>query len=118
MNGQIVFQVPLVPPSVNHYVKHTRNGKHYTTAESRSFKDAVALYARGQHIEEGPYKVQISLLLGKSQRLDIDNGLKVSLDALVFAGVIDSDANVKELHIFMGRDWKNPKTVFIVERIE
>lgn len=107
------FVVPLVPPTVNHYVKHTRSGRHYITPAATAFKEAVALCSRGQQVEGSEYEVTIGIILGKGVRGDIDNFLKVSLDALVFAGVISSDARVTRLIVSKGRA-ANPETRFCV----
>jgi Holliday junction resolvase RusA-like endonuclease len=104
------FTVPLVPPSVNHYVKHTRKGRHYVTAEARAFKEAVAIFARGNSVAAETYAVGIGIFLGKRMRGDLDNFLKVTLDALVSARVIHSDAAITSLSISKARDAQNPRT--------
>jgi Holliday junction resolvase RusA-like endonuclease len=93
------INVPLLVPSVNHYVKHTRAGVHFKTKEAIAFRDAVYFKSRGQAVEAEEYDVTITLVLGKKVRLDIDNSAKLALDSLVYAGVIHSDAAVMELHI-------------------
>jgi crossover junction endodeoxyribonuclease RusA len=103
------FTVPLIPPSVNHYVKHTRNGRHYVTAEAKAFKEAVAIFAKGR-VEADEYLVVSIVWLGAGQRGDVDNFPKVVLDALVDAGVIHSDAAVREIRFRKERDPKNPRT--------
>lgn len=113
--------VPLVPPSVNSYVRHARNGRHYVTVEARAFKEAVAVYARGRtaipesattlaKIGRVRYHVHIRVMLAAKQRLDCDNAVKVPMDALVDCGVIHSDAAVTTLSVSMGRDAANPRT--------
>src|SRR5579885_1867509 len=58
--GQIAaITVPLVAPSCNHYVKHTRKGRHYVTSEATAFKEALRLYARRQTVRGKAYKVEI-----------------------------------------------------------
>jgi crossover junction endodeoxyribonuclease RusA len=105
---EVFFMIPLVPPSVNHYVKHTRTGIHYVTAEAKSFKEAVWVCCR----EKMPNAnwIEIAVYLGKGQKLDVDNGNKVILDGLKEAGVIKSDASLKHLTIDLHRDWKAPRT--------
>jgi Holliday junction resolvase RusA-like endonuclease len=63
------------------------------------------------------YHVRINVMLGKGQRLDIDNGLKVCLDALKDCGAIHSDAAVTALSVSMGRDAENPRTEIEVEAL-
>jgi Holliday junction resolvase RusA-like endonuclease len=54
MSADVEICVSLVPPSVNRYVRHTRSGRHYVTAEALAFKEAVGLFARGARLR---YKV-------------------------------------------------------------
>src|SRR5271163_3384567 len=73
MTDVIEIIVPLIPPSLNHYVKHTRRGHHYVTNEAKAFKAAVGLFAKGQRIRLESYYIEIWLNLGKGHRLDLDN---------------------------------------------
>lgn len=118
--------VPLVPPSVNSYVRHTRGGQHYKRPEVQAFKDAVSImFLEGQqrnsyHLatitdRAVRYHVDLKIMLAGKQRLDIDNGLKVVLDALKDCGAIHSDAAVHRLSVSMGRDADFPRTEIEVE---
>lgn len=93
---ELVIEIPGVPPSVNSYVRHARGG-HYVTAAAERFKADLALLAAGRRVAGDEYEVWITVTLGKWQRGDIDNFSKVSLDGLVEAGVIRSDAAVTTL---------------------
>lgn len=115
---RVSFTVPLVPPSVNHYVKHTRSGRHYVTKEAKAFKEAVAIFARGKSAIAKRYEVEIAIFLAKRQRGDGDNFAKCVLDSLVSAGVIHSDAAVKKVSITKDRDWKNPRTEITITESE
>lgn len=110
----ISFTVPLIPPSANHYVKHTRKGKHYVTAKAKAFKEAVAIFGKDAHLSHKRYQVDIHLYLPKGMRGDIDNFAKVTLDSLVSAGIIDSDAGIEALHMHKFRDPNNPRTEITV----
>jgi crossover junction endodeoxyribonuclease RusA len=111
--------IPLTPPSTNHYVKHTRNGRHYVTKEAAAFKNAVALFARGELVEGKQFSVSSRIYLGKGERLDADNSQKCLIDSLQEAGVFGhkSDASVKELHVYIERDADNPRTEVEVKAI-
>ena len=113
------FTVPLVPPTVNHYVKHTRKGAHYLTDEAKAFKDAVAIYARGKSIDDDAKRVQvaISIYLGKGMKGDIDNYPKCVLDGLKGC-VLKSDAMVKCLVVTLERDAANPRTMIELWRLD
>lgn len=113
MDGLAII-VPLVPPSVNHYVKHTRAGRHYVTAEGRAYKEAVALFARGQSLRAKRYELEAAIYLGHGQRGDGDNFWKVIADGLVEAGVIHSDAAVSDWILRKRRDRRNPRTEITV----
>ena len=110
LDPPVAIVVPLVAPSVNHYIKHTRSGRHYPSAEGLAFKEAIALCARGQRIRGKTYGCEIYVMLGARQKGDIDNFPKCILDGLVDAGVIDSDAKIEVLCIHKKRDIKNPRT--------
>jgi crossover junction endodeoxyribonuclease RusA len=117
---RVSFTVPLVPPSVNHYVKHTRSGRHYVTAEAKAFKSAVSIFAakhRGSQ-DSSECLVEINVYLGRGARGDVDNFAKVCLDGLVEAGVLRSDSEVQKLTLAKFRDWQNPRTEFVVTECE
>jgi crossover junction endodeoxyribonuclease RusA len=113
----LTITVPLVPPSVNHYVKHTRTGRHYVTAEGRAYKQAVAIFARGQSLRAKRYELEAVIHLGHGQRGDGDNFWKVIADGLVEAGVIHSDAAVSDWILRKRRDRNNPRTEITVRGI-
>lgn len=119
MGDSISFTVPLLPVSVNHYAKHTRSGRHYVTPEAKAFKDAVALFARGKKVDAETYRVTIELFYAKGVRGDLDNRSKVTLDALVDAGVIRSDAAIFELNMKKHHDRNAPhsRTFITVEAL-
>lgn len=110
----VAFYVPLVPPGVNHYARHTRAGAHYQTGEAKAFKEAVAVLARGRGVRFESYAVCIAVYLAKGQRLDCDGGLKVTIDALEAAGVIDTDARVGLLVAVKGRRPEMPGVELMV----
>jgi Holliday junction resolvase RusA-like endonuclease len=122
----INFTVPLVPPSVNHYVKHTRMGKHYMTGEAKAFKNAVELFGNqavrkileesvDATISSGAYGVVVTVFLGAGQRGDVDNFAKVVLDGL--KPFVGSDDKIIDLHIYKRRDRSNPRTEITVKAL-
>lgn len=112
----ISFMVPAIPPSANHYKMPRGRGRFgmYVTEEAKKFKSDVALCSKGIQIRWRHYGVQIDIYLGKKQKGDLDNFSKVTLDSLVFAGVIDSDAKITDLRMTKSRDISNPRTVISV----
>lgn len=110
--------IPMVPPSVNHYVKHFRNGAHVVQPAAKSFKYAVAMLSKDcEHFtgKKTTYTVTLGIFLGPKQKGDIDNFPKVVLDSLKDAGIIHTDAAVKHLHVSLARDHDNPRTEIEVE---
>lgn len=122
----IEFTVPFVPPSVNHYAKHTRAGRHYQTDEATSFKAEVVRFSRGETVQGKRFRVTLLIRLGKKQRGDVDNFPKLCLDGLADAGVFRnpkgdrlSDAHIKDLRVVVD-DWTRPEqgcTQFEVEAL-
>ena len=136
MENVVSFTVPyLTPPSVNHHTRPCkyvgRDGLLHTgrklTPEAKAFKLAVAIFARGRTVapvtnserSKVRYSVIADVYLGKAQRLDADNCGKLLLDGLQDAGVIHSDAFVEDFRVRPHKDDReNPRTEFIVSRIE
>lgn len=126
MSERLQFAVPLVPPSVNHYVKHFRNGGHVKTGEAQAFKDAVALYARHDYCEGKEFAVAIRVILGRGDRGDVDNFPKLVLDGLADCGAFQSskgnplsDAHVRDLRVIVDRKSRPARgsTAIIVEAL-
>lgn len=115
---QVYIKVPLVAPTVNMYVRHTRKGRHYVTAEAQAFKDALIIYARQQNatnrLGDGPYELEATVYLGKGGKGDGDNFWKCIADGLKEAQVIRSDAAVTDWIMHVRRDWAAPRTEIIV----
>jgi Holliday junction resolvase RusA-like endonuclease len=130
----IVFTVPyLTPPSVNHIYQdcyytgrdgYGHRGKKISP-EAKAFKDAVCIFARRRTVapisskdrKKARYRVEVHIYLGRNQRLDADNGGKVAIDALTYAGVIHSDTSVEVTLIPHKDERDNPRTEYIVERL-
>lgn len=129
----IILDVPLAPPSVNHYKKpitlRTSNGPRLSfarTPEAEAFRDAVAIFARGQTLTPATkterdkirYSLIVTVFLGRGDRGDGDNNWKCIADSLTNAGVIHSDARVPRWHIEVEDrfrdDPNNPRTLICV----
>ena len=107
----VFFVMPMVPPSVNHYVKHTRTGRRYVTGEATAFKQALAAFNHGDFVQGKAFSVQIDVILGKGDRGDVDNFPKLCLDGLADAGAFRdlkgktlSDAYVTKLCVKVDRN--------------
>lgn len=115
MSQEVKFTVPLVPPSVNHYKMRTNRGVTFVGKEAKAFKQAVAIFSRGQQLEAEAYEVSAVFYLGHGQRGDLDNLLKCTLDGLAESRVIRTDAAVMRLTAEKSRDKENPRTEITVK---
>jgi len=107
---ELTITVPGTPVSVNHYVKHARNGRHYVVKEAKAFKSSVGLLLAGRSITASEYSLEVWIFLGHGQRGDGDNFWKIIADALVEAKAIHSDAAVVDWVLHKRRDRANPRT--------
>lgn len=107
---ELSLTIPLTPPSVNRYVRHTRKGVHYVSKEAVAFKQAVAVIARGRKLEGQFYQLDVHIFYGKGERGDLDNRMKLISDGLEEAGVIHSDSAITALSMRKHRDPENPRT--------
>lgn len=109
---RISFGVPMCPPSVNHYVKHFRNGRHAKTKEALTWEQEFALVVReelgGRFVIAKQFAVTLDICLGPKMRLDVDNGCKCALDAIAVNGLMRnikgerlSDSHVKKLTVMI-----------------
>lgn len=109
------FTLPF-PPSVNNYLRTTRQGRVYLTEEAKAYKQGAMMRALTQGVRpflEGD--VSISLAFFRPRRTgDIDNGLKVLFDALNRVAWKD-DRQVGELYAIRFEDPANPRVEISVE---
>jgi Holliday junction resolvase RusA-like endonuclease len=108
MSAMVVLTIPLLPPSVNHYVKHPAAGVHVKSKEAKAFEQAFPIFSRGQFVvsQSGRFRVGLTYWPGPGGRGDVDNFNKVPLDCCAKAGMFRdakgrelSDAWVKELEV-------------------
>ena len=124
---KIQFSIPLLPPSVNHYVVHG-GGFHRKTAEAKGWESAFPLFSRQQFVVGSAFAVTVWIYFGPKDRGDIDNFSKLILDCIAKSGMLVdekgnrlSDAKVIELHTFLrsGKEDRKlgPKTEIMIESI-
>lgn len=134
----ISFTVPhLNPPSTNHLWEpcmytgrdgYRHRGRKLSKA-AKAWVEAVAIFARGCTVapateaerRKARYGVRVDVYLPRRGRGDFDNFFKASLDSLVKAGVIHSDACVdgEESKCVVHRDQRdNPRTEYTVTLLE
>lgn len=98
-----------IPPSANKYWKYT--GKRVITSpEAATYKNAVQMLVR-RDVITGPVAVNVSVFR-PAKRGDLDNYLKVLLDAL--QGVLyQNDDQITEIHAFRYDDPDNPRVELV-----
>lgn len=104
MPQEIWFVVPMTPVGFNHYVRHTRTGRHYVSKEAKVFKEFVWVHCGRRQMRARAYQVEATVYLDKKQKGDADGFWKLILDGLVYAGVIDTDAKVSDIILRKRRD--------------
>lgn len=114
----LIFAVPLLPPSVNHY----KVGRFYNSGETRAFIDAVCIFSRKTPVIGEFYQVDIRYFLPQPQflRWDTNNFWKVAIDALATAGVIRDDRYVIDEHARKEStaDPRDARTLYCVTGVE
>lgn len=79
------------PPTVNHYWKHTRQGRHYISEAGRTFKKIATEACRQFDPILGPVEIKIKIYFPDDRPRDLDNLPKGIFDSLVGAGLIQDD---------------------------
>jgi crossover junction endodeoxyribonuclease RusA len=106
--SEITMTLP-IPPSANKYWVYTGR-RVVTSPEAKAYKQAVRLLAP-RHIIEGRVAVNVSVFR-PAKRGDLDNYLKVMLDAL--EGVLyHNDKQITEIHAFRYDDKENPRVELV-----
>lgn len=107
------------PPSANRYWRKTKFGRIYVSDEAKQFRRSAGLIARAAGIREVSGEVAVTLKFFRPDlRGDIDNRVKVCLDALNGIAWAD-DKQVGALNCTRDLDRKNPRVeVEIVARCE
>ncbi len=116
MTDQYEFDIP-VPPSANNYWR-VANNRIVVTTEARNYKQQI-FYQLSRKIDEplrGDIAVNVTVFRPQ-KRGDLDNFLKIMLDAL--QGIIYlNDSQVVEIHAFRDDDKYNPHVRVLVYEVE
>lgn len=110
------FRLPY-PPSVNNYLRFTTKGYAYLTADAKKYKQSAKLRALTQGVEpikEGEVVMHLTVFR-PAKRGDIDNVLKVLLDALNGVAYTD-DKQIGELQIARFDDPSDPRVEIWISR--
>ncbi len=87
-----------VPQSVNSNTLPTAQGGRVLTDEHRAWRSAVAFAVYQAKAPKLTGRLTVFIRVN-APRIDIDNIVKPTLDALQRAGAIDNDRNVDDLHV-------------------
>lgn len=91
MNEQVKIIIPMLPPSVNHYVKHVvvrGQQRHIKTPQTEAWERDFGLFVRGQYVMGKTFAVTLRFRMGEGDGFDVDNLNKCTLDCAAKAGVI------------------------------
>jgi crossover junction endodeoxyribonuclease RusA len=106
-----------LPPSINATYKTNRKGGFYKSQEAKDWTEACQWEVR-KHYKHSPLTSQIYLGIDFMQKMnrDIDNGLKLIIDALQGL-VYDNDRQVVHLNVRKFEEKENPRVEIQVEEI-
>lgn len=121
--------IPMLPPTVNHYVSHKANGAHVKSPAAKAWERDFPLFSRGAYVVGNRFQIEITYTFGPHNRGDIDNFNKLVLDCCAKSGMMRnakmaelSDAWIKRMVINIrdsAEDRKNgPETHIELEAIE
>ena len=102
IDKNIFLELPL-PPTINSYWGFSGH-RRFLTLTAREFKTAVAHAVSLQKVRFGDAKLEMTVTINFRDRriADISNRIKALEDALVQAGLMDDDSQIKVLHVYEG----------------
>jgi Holliday junction resolvase RusA-like endonuclease len=134
---RLAFSIPLLPPSVNHYVTHTPYQDRETgtakvyrqkSAEAKAWERDFGMFARDLYVvsQSGRFAVRLDFTPGPGESGDVDNYNKLPIDCCAKRGMLrdgkgkpKSDAWVKHLDIWIHDSPKEratgPRTEIVIE---
>ena len=111
------FELP-IPPSANRYWRNYR-GNMVVSSEAKHYKESAGWLAKAAGVRE-PFKKPVSVAITvyrPERRGDLDNRLKVLLDALNGVAWTD-DSQVVEIHAYRHESPKDGRVEVIVKEVE
>ena len=117
---KFLCEIPGSPVSKER-ARQGRNGRFYTPSKTRNAEAVVVAYVRqcnpGLQVDEvSLFRVNVVFHTATRRRRDIDNMLKLLLDAL--NGVVwHDDSQVRDVSMKLEQNSDNPRTVFSVFKI-
>ena len=105
MSEVVIITIPLLPPSVNAYVRHYTTGRHHLTPEASGFRNDLCLIARtAKRLDPSVQRFDVEIRVYLAPRNwvcvpDVDNLPKLILDALKLAGVFPDDRYISDMAV-------------------
>jgi len=98
----IFLELPL-PPTINSYWGFSGH-RRFLTAKAVQFKANVAHAVSQQKVRFGDAKLEMTVTINfRDKRVqDLDNRCKPLFDALVQAGLMNDDSQIKVFHVYEG----------------
>lgn len=114
LDAMIRLELPF-PPTANLYWRVFR-GRPVKSAEARAYQLRAKTIAISQRIRPIPDLVSLSVTLFRpSRRLDLDNGLKIVIDAM--NGIAwNDDSQIVEIHALRLDDPSNPRILMLIDK--
>lgn len=102
--ADLVITIPLLPPSVNHYVFHGNTRRHHLSRDAAKFRDDLCLISKGKRAiaQSNRFDVEIRVyyVMRPWQHVpDVDNLPKLVLDGLKAARVFPDDRFISDLQV-------------------
>ena len=106
-----IFEFPLAPTINSYYGFHGH--RRYMTEKGKQFKSEVAHIVSQQPIKFGKSLVVMTVKIHfRDRRIqDLSNRIKALEDAMVQAGLMDDDSQIKEIHVYEGQIIKGGKMI-------
>lgn len=107
-----------VPPSVNGYWKHKRNGQTYISEEGQAYKKEVKARCIAQGLTSpltGRVVVHVKVFRPRDQG-DLDNYFKALFDAIKGYVYVD-DRQVYEFHAYKDLDRDKPRVELVIDEL-
>lgn len=123
LNRLSIIRVDAIPPSVNTYVRHRRDGRHYKKAGVEDFAQMVGFAcSRSNPVFGSQFEIEIEVIYANGMTSDVDNLPKVCVDSVARAGMLRnekngrpmSDSHVTRLEITKERGESPRTTIYLI----
>lgn len=113
----VTLELPY-PPTINTYWRHSR-GRHFIASRGLEFRAAVRAEVLGVGVIaiDGPVLFRAEFNPPDRRVRDLDNVIKPLWDALVHAGVMRDDSQVRRMEVEMGGVIKGGRSVVMLEEL-